>query len=89
MNGKQAKRIRKECYNNLSLRDRKWYRNNETGQIIRDENRHRYQKAKERFLAGDYDRDEKGKEKAREMINRGIKNCKAWEKRKETKDTAS
>lgn len=50
MNGKRAKIIRKKIYgDNFSPRFRKYYRNNETGQIIADNRRRMYQLAKKEW----------------------------------------
>lgn len=46
MNGRVAKKIRKEVYGDYSLRDRKLFKNPETGQILADERRARYQRVK-------------------------------------------
>lgn len=46
MNGRVAKKIRKEVYGDMSLKERKLYRNPQNGQILADELRARYQGVK-------------------------------------------
>lgn len=46
MNGRVSKKIRREVYGELSLRERKRYRNPATGQILSDPLRSQYQKVK-------------------------------------------
>lgn len=46
MNGRVSKKIRREVFGDYSLRDRKLFRNPETGQILADERRARYQRVK-------------------------------------------
>jgi hypothetical protein len=79
MNGKQAKRIRKECFGDDAPTDRKHYIHKGTGEIIADEKRHRFQVAKKRFQMNEVDSDIKRKEKARKVMNRKKKLRQAWE----------
>lgn len=82
MRGTVAKRIRKACYKDLAPRDRKHYRHKETGVVIADAHRHRFQIAKKTYIENDYDNDLKGKAKARKMIDRINKKAKAFEMKK-------
>lgn len=46
MNAKKAKKLRKQVYGDLSLKDRKYYELKGTGQILTDTKRQDYQRAK-------------------------------------------
>ena len=49
MNGRVAKTIRREVYGDMSQRDRKLFRNPETGQILADQLRAQYQRVKKLY----------------------------------------
>ena len=46
MNNRKAKAIRKFVYGDTDYRERKYKKHNVTGQVIADEKRQKYQKAK-------------------------------------------
>lgn len=52
MNNKQAKRIKKEVYGDYSPKFRKYFINRETRQIVADEKRRQYKKAKREYKNG-------------------------------------
>lgn len=52
MNNKQAKRIKREVYGDFSPRFRRYKINRNTYQIVADEKRRKYQKAKKEYKNG-------------------------------------
>jgi len=73
MNSGRAKKIAKRVYGDLSRKGAKYFRNPETGQIIREEIRRRYQTFKKQY------------KETRCVVKRTVSREKKWMKKQTTK----